>query len=181
MVAVVPGIVVLLAVLLALVYNALVRRRNLVADGWAGIDVQLARRADLVPNLVDSVKGYRDFERQTLEAVVAARSHALQGGGPEQRGRAEARLTGSLRTVFAVGEAYPDLKADAAFLALQGELATLEEDVAFARRYYNARVRKYNEAQQTFPVLLVARRLGFRPAEYFQADADQLEVPDVAV
>ncbi|MGH9156780.1 MAG: LemA family protein [Acidimicrobiales bacterium] len=171
-------VVVVALVTLALVYNSLVRRRNLVADGWAGIDVQLARRADLVPNLVATVRAYRDFERTTLEGVTKARAELLSGSGPAGKARADQALTGSLKTLFAVSEAHPDLKADASFLALQLELATLEEDISFARRYYNARVRKFNEAQQSFPSLLVARPMGFRPAEYFLADADHRSTPE---
>lgn len=169
-----------LGIALVVVYNSLVRRRNLVADGWAGVDVQLARRAGLVPNLVSVVEGYRDFERSTLTRVTEARADLVRDGGPADKGRADETLAGTLRTVFAVGEAYPDLKADASFLALQKELATLEEDLAFARRYYNAQVRRFNEAQQSFPTLLVARPLGFRTAEYFQADADQRAHPGAA-
>lgn len=166
---------------LAVVYNSLVRKRNLVADGWAGIDVQLARRAELVPNLVETVKGYRDFERSTLEAVAEARARVTSGGRPTEVGQADEVLAGSVKTLLAVSEDYPDLKSDANFLALQKELAVVEEDLAFARRYYNAWVRRFNEAQQRFPLLLVARPLGFRPAEYFQAEIDQRGAPDVAL
>jgi len=170
-----------LLIALAVVYNNLVRKRNLVADGWAGIDVQLARRAELIPNLVETVKGYRDFERATLEAVVDARARVTGAGGPAELGRADEMLAGSVKTLLAVSEDYPDLKADVNFLALQKELAVMEEDLAFARRYYNAWVRRFNEAQQSFPVLLVARPLGFRPAEYFQAEIDQRRSPGVEV
>jgi len=172
------AVVVLVLVLVAITFNRLVRSRNQVADGWAGIDVQLTRRADLVPVLVETVKGYRDFERGTLVEVVDARSRAVNAQGPAQSGSAEQQLTGSLKTIFATAEAYPDLKADAGFRTLQQQLSTLEEDISFARRYYNAQVRVYNTRQQTFPTLLVARPLGFRTAEYFQADADDREVPD---
>ncbi len=172
------AVVVLVLVWVAITFNRLVRSRNQVADGWAGIDVQLTRRADLVPVLVETVKGYRDFERGTLVEVVDARSRAVNAQGPAQSGSAEQQLTGSLKTIFATAEAYPDLKADAGFRTLQQQLSTLEEDISFARRYYNAQVRVYNTRQQTFPTLLVARPLGFRTAEYFQADADDREVPD---
>lgn len=175
------AVAVLLVVALAVAYNGLVRKRNLVADGWAGIDVQLARRAELVPNLVETVKGYRDFERATLESVAQARARVAAGGGPAEVGRADEALAGSMRTLLAVSEDYPDLKANANFLALQKELAVVEEDLAFARRYYNAWVRRFNEAQQRFPVMLVARLLGFRRAEYFQAEIDQRSAPDVQV
>jgi LemA protein len=177
-VAVAGVVVVIVAVWLMVTFNRLVRSRNQVADGWAGIDVQLTRRADLVPGLVETVKGYRDFESGTLLEVVDARSRAVNAQGPAQAGPAEQELAGSLKTVFATAEAYPDLKADASFRALQQQLSTLEEDIAFARRYYNAQVRTFNTRQETFPAVLAARPLGFRPAEYFQADADDREVPN---
>lgn len=156
------------------VFNRLVKRRNLVADAWAGIDVQLTRRADLVPNLVEVVKGYRLHEQQTLEEVVAARSSAR---GVAATGEAEERVQNAVGTLLAVAEAYPDLKANTSFQQLQTELATLEEDLSFARRYYNGTVRNYNTSQQTFPTVLIARPLGFRAAEYFQADLDAKAAP----
>jgi LemA protein len=174
-------VVVLLLVWIALLFNRLVKGRNLVADAWSGVDVQLTRRAELVPNLVEAVKGYRDFERRTLEELVEARSRAIDATGPAAQGQAEQRLAGSLKTVFAVAEAYPDLKADRSFRSLQEQLATLEEDIAFARRYYNAQVRAFNTRQQTFPSVLAARPLGFRPAEYFQAEADERDAPSARV
>jgi LemA protein len=172
-------VVLLLLLWLAVTFNRLVRKRNQVADAWAGIDVQLTRRANLVPNLVEVVKGYRDFERGTLESVVDARSAAInaKGSGPAERGQAEQGVGGALKTIFAVAEAYPDLKANKSFLSLQGELATLEEDIAFARRYYNAQVRDFNTRQQTFPTVILAKPLGFRTSEYFQAEADEREAP----
>ncbi|MCA1656826.1 MAG: LemA family protein, partial [Actinobacteria bacterium] len=153
--------------------------RNQVADAWAGIDVQLTRRADLVPNLVDVVKGYCDFERTTLESVVEARSNAINAkrAGPVQRGQAEQAVGGALKSIFAVAEAYPDLHANKSFLSLQAELAALEEDIAFSRRYYNAQVRDFNTRQQTFPTLILARALGFHAREYFQAEDDEREAP----
>ncbi len=180
-VVVLAVVVVVVLVWLAVTFNRLVRSRNQVADGWAGIDVQLTRRADLVPVLVETVKGYRDFERGTLVEVVDARFQAVNAQGPAQAGPAEQQLAGSLKTIFATAEAYPDLKADASFRSLQQQLSTLEEDIAFARRYYNAQVRSFNTRQQTFPTLLAARPLGFRTAEYFQADADDRRVPDADV
>ncbi len=177
-VAIVAVLVVMVLVWGVITFNRLVRSRNQVADGWAGIDVQLTRRADLVPVLVETVKGYRDFENRTLVEVVDARSRAVNAQGPGQAGPAEQQLAGSLKTIFATAEAYPDLKADSGFRALQEQLSILEEDISFARRYYNAQVRTFNTRQQTFPAVLVARPLGFRPAEYFQADADDRGVPD---
>ena len=180
-------VVVLVLVVLAVIvvafgivaFNRLIRARNLVADGWAGIDVQLTRRAELVPNLVEVVKGYQVHEAQTLERVIDARNQAKQASGPAEAGKAEEKLQKSVGSVLALAEAYPDLKANTNFLDLQHELATLEEDIAFARQYYNAVVRKYNTLQQTFPVVLLATPLGFRTSEYFQADLDSREAPDV--
>ncbi|HZN12812.1 MAG TPA: LemA family protein [Acidimicrobiales bacterium] len=173
-------LVVAVAVVGVVAFNRLIRFRNLVADGWAGIDVQLTRRADLVPNLVEVVKGYQVHEEQTLEHVIEARSRAQHASGPEALGKADEQLQRSVGSLLAVAEAYPDLKANTNFLDLQHELATLEEDLAFARQYYNAVVRKYNTLQQTFPVVLLARPMGFRTSEYFQADADSRDAPDVA-
>lgn len=173
-------IVVVVAVLLigvALLYNRLIADRNKVADGWAGIDVQLTRRADLVPNLVATVEGARVHERQVTEAVTAARSALVAADGPAANGAADDVLEGALHQLYAVAEGYPDLKTSENFLALQRELATLEEDISFARRYYNATVERFNTRQQSFPALLIARPLGFGPAEYFKADADARTVP----
>lgn len=179
MIPVVVAAVVVSLVLLVfvVVYNRLVRQRNLVADGWAGIDVQLTRRADLVPNLVEVVKAYQLHERETFEEITEARAQLQRASGPAESGRADARLEGSLRTLVATAEAYPDLKANENFLDLQRQLSEVEEDVAFARDYYNATVRKYNTSQQVFPVVLVAKTLGFHPAEYFRADAMSRTAP----
>ncbi len=146
--AIVAVVVVVILVWVMITFNRLVRSRNQVADGWAGIDVQLTRRADLVPVLVETVKGYRNFESGTLVQVVDARGRAINSQGPAQAGPAEAQLAGSLKTVFATAEAYPDLKADASFRALQRQLSTLEEDISFARRYYNAQVRTSTPASR---------------------------------
>ncbi|HVT77179.1 MAG TPA: LemA family protein [Acidimicrobiales bacterium] len=159
-------------------FNRLVKNRNSVADAWAGIDVQLTRRADLVPNLVEVVKGYKLHEQQTLESVVAARTQAR---GAAATGAAEEKVGNAVGSLIAVAEAYPDLKANTNFQSLQNELATLEEDLSFARRYYNGTVRNYNTAQQTFPTVLFARALGFSPAEYFQADLDAKDAPSAAL
>jgi LemA protein len=156
------------------VFNRLVKQRNALADAWAGIDVQLTRRADLVPNLVEVVKGYKLHEQQTLEDVVAARTNAR---GAAATGQAEEKVQNAVGSLLAVAEAYPDLKANTNFQSLQNELSTLEEDLSFARRYYNGTVRNYNTSQQTFPTVLFSRTLGFRPAEYFQADLDAKEAP----
>ena len=172
------GVLVALVVLLLLfgvvTFNKLVKQRNQVADAWSGIDVQLTRRADLVPNLVETVKGYKLHEQETLEQVVAARSSAR---GAAQQGDAEQKVSQAVGSLLAVAEAYPDLKASANFQQLQTELSTLEEDISFARRYYNGTVRNFNTSQEQFPTVLFAKPLGFRTAEYFQADLDAKAAP----
>lgn len=158
-------------------HNRLVARRNKVAEAWAGIDVQLTRRADLVPTLVATVQGYRLHEQEVLRAVTEARAAVMAAGGPRAAGLADDRLEGALGRLYAVAEAYPDLKASDQFLQLQRELATLEEDIAFARRYHNAVVERLNTAIQRIPTVLVARPLGFRPAEFFKAESAARSVP----
>ena len=173
-------LVVVVLLLVAAIYgvstfNRLVKQRNSVEDAWSGIDVQLTRRADLVPNLVEVVRTYKLHEQQTLEQVVAARTTVH---GPAQTGEVEAKVQSAVGSLLAVAEAYPDLKANTNFQHLQTELATLEEDISFARRYYNGTVRNYNTTQEQFPTVVFARALGFRPAEYFQADLDAKAAPD---
>lgn len=177
----VGAVVVLLAVYAVVVHNRLVRLRNRSEEAWSGIDVQLQRRADLVPNLVETVKGYAGHEREALERVVAARNAMAAASGPRAAGQADDALEGALRQLFAVAEQYPDLKASTNFLQLQGELAQLEEDISFARRYYNAVVEDLNTGIQTFPSVLVARPLGFSEREYFKADAADRAVPTIAM
>lgn len=171
--------VVLLAAYVAFQYNRLVRLRNKVATAWSGIDVQLARRADLVPNLVETVRAASLHEREVLEAVTEARSALLAARqrGPAASGAADERLEQALGRLWAVSEAYPELKASANFLQLQTELSRLEEDISFARRYYNGSVEQFNTAQEQFPTVLVARPFGFRPAEFFKAEAGARAVP----
>jgi LemA protein len=177
-VVVVGAVLLALAVLWVIVaYNRLVGRRNRAQEAWSGIDVQLKRRADLVPNLVEVVSGYRVHEQQVLEAVTHARTRMVTAAGPAESGRADDALEGALQRLFAVAEAYPDLRASDNFLSLQTELATLEEDISFARRYYNALVEQLNTAVQRFPTLLIAGLLGFRPLEFFKADEPSWAVP----
>lgn len=158
-------------------YNLLVKLRNKVADAWAGIDVQLTRRAELVPNLVDTVKAARLHERDVLESVTTARTALVEAQGPAASGRADDQLEGALHQLWAVAEAYPELKTSANFLQLQHELSRLEEDISFARRYYNGSVEQFNTTQQQFPTVLLARPLGFEPAEFFKAEADARLAP----
>jgi LemA protein len=176
-------LVVIAVVVLALVaiYNSLVKRRNQVDNSWSQIDVQLRRRHDLIPNLVEAVKDYMEFEQDTLTRVTEARNMAVAAGqrGPEAQAQAENMLSDALKSLFAVAENYPDLKASTNFLELQRELATLEEDISFARRYYNATVEDLNTRIQTIPTVLIARPMGFSEKEYFKAEGEARAVPDV--
>lgn len=164
------GIVVLLVIIVIALYNSLVRLRNRIDAAWAQIDVQLKRRYDLIPNLVETVKGYAAHERETLEKVTQARNMAVAAEGPHQQAEAENLLTGALKSLFAVSEAYPDLKANQNFLALQEELTGTEGRIAYARQYYNDQVYKYNTKIQTFPALLIAGPFRFTEREFFEAD-----------
>jgi LemA protein len=167
---VIVAIVVLVALYVVGLYNGLIRRRNRVESGWAQIDVQLQRRHDLIPNLVDTVKGYATHERSVLEAVTAARSQAVSASGVGDKGKAEQGVTGALRQLFAVAEQYPDLKANQNFLALQEELSGTEGRIAYARQFYNDEVQGLNTRIQSFPSSLVASLFGFKERTYFQAD-----------
>lgn len=171
----------LVAVAVVGIYNSLVRLNVQADNAWADIDVQLKRRTDLIPNVVETVKGYASHERQTLEAVIAARNRAVsvQGAGPAERGQAEGALTTALRGLFALAEAYPQLRAAENFAQLQSTLAQIEEALQNARRYYNAVIRDFNTKVQQFPSNLVAGMFGFRNREFFEIpDADR-EVPKV--
>ncbi len=167
----------LLAVLLFFgvsLYNRLVQFRQRVRNAWSQIDVQLKRRHDLIPNLVNTVKGYVQHERETLESVTEARSRAVSARGPEDQAGAEQALTGALRTLFAVAENYPQLKADGGFQKLQDELANTESKIAFSRQFYNDTVQRYHVALEVFPSNIVAGMGGFQPVEYFTLE-DQPE------
>jgi LemA protein len=166
------GVVVLVVLLLVLGYNRLVRLRNEVDTGWANIDVQLQRRADLIPNLVEAVRGYAAHERAVFDEVTRARSALQQAGTPGAAAEANEGLTAALGRLFAVAEAYPDLKASENFLQLQEDLTDTEDKISAARRYYNSTVMHYNTAVQTIPWLLIARPLGFRAREFFSAEGD---------
>ena len=172
------AVVAVLAVVLVLGYNRLVRLRNETDTGWANIEVQLERRADLIPNLVEAVRGYAAHERGVFEEVTRARA-ALQGAGsPGAAAEANEGLTSALGRLFAVAEAYPDLKASENFLRLQDDLTDTEDKIAAARRYYNATVMRFNTTVQSFPWLLFSRPLGFREREFFSAGEDT-EPPQV--
>jgi LemA protein len=177
-------VAVLIAGWLAMTFNRLVAMRNRMRGAWADVDTLLKRRADLIPNLVQSVRGYMDHEEGTLTRVTEARARAASAGsGPENaaaRAEAENALTAGLRQLFAVAESYPDLKANQNVLDLQHQLGETENDIASARRYYNAVVRDFNTLRETFPNVLIAAPFGFRPGEFFElADVAQREVPKV--
>ena len=167
------GLVVLLIIFLITTYNRLVRLRNRVEAAWSQIDVQLKRRHDLIPNLVETVKGYAAHERETLEAVIQARQQAVAATGVENQAQAENMLTATLRQLFAVAEAYPDLKANENFLALQEELTGTESRIAFSRQFYNEQVLAYDNALETFPSNTVAGLFNFEPKVYFEVEEAQ--------
>jgi LemA protein len=169
---IVLGLAALLAVWGVGVYNGLIRLRNRSENAWSDIDVQLKRRWELIPNLVETVKGYASHERQTLEAVIAARGTAMSAQGPEAKAGAEGDLTRALRQLFAVAEAYPELKANQNFLELQTQLTQIEDVIQDARRYYNAVVRDLNTRIEVFPNNLVANSFGFTRKDYFELDAE---------
>ena len=153
-------------------YNGLVRGRNEVKSSWSSIDVQLKRRYDLIPNLVETVKGYAAHERQALDAVVKARQQAIRfTGGVEERAKIENVLTQSLRTLFALAEAYPDLKANQNFLALQEELAVTENKIGFARQFYNDTAMHYKNRIEVFPSNMIANMFGFQAEPFFQMES----------
>lgn len=181
---VILGIIVVLLVIFVSIYNGLVGLRNLVKNAWAQIDVQLKRRHDLIPNLVETVKGYKNFERETLEAVTKARNIAVQassgGAGVAQRAQAEGDLGSALSRLMVVVERYPDLKANQNFLALQEELTSTENKISFSRQYYNDSVLKYNNQTQMFPSNIIAGMMNFKASEFFEVkSAEEREVPKV--
>lgn len=174
------GIVVAIGALLIGIYNRLVRLRVMTEDAWASIDVQLKRRYDLIPNLVETVKGYASHERETLDAVIRARQAGMDAKGPEQQAQAENMLTGALRQLFALSEAYPDLKANQNFAQLQEELASTENKIAFARQHYNSTVQQYNTRLQVFPDNVLAGMMNFQRREFFELEEEeQRQAPEV--
>lgn len=168
--AVVLGVLGLFALFLLGTYNGLIRGRVRCREAWSGIDVQLKRRASLVPNLVETVKGYAAHEREVLENVTRARAMLEQAGGAQQAAQADNMLTGALRSLFAVAENYPQLKANENFLALQRELSDLEEKIAFARQFYNRNVLDFNTRIQVFPNVIIANMFNFDSFEFFEAE-----------
>jgi LemA protein len=164
------AIVVLAGIYALVTYNGLVSLRNRIENAWAQIDVQLKRRYDLIPNLVETVKGYAAHERETLEAVIQARNTAMAAEGPHDQAEAENMITGALKSVFALSEAYPDLKANVNFLNLQEELTGTEGRIAYARQFYNDTVFRYNTKIQSVPANLLANQFNFSEREYFEVD-----------
>jgi LemA protein len=165
------GVGVLLILFVIMAYNSLVSRRVETQSAWSQIDVQLKRRYDLIPNLVETVKGYASHEKETLERVIQARNQALGAKTVGEHAQAEGQLTGALRGLLAIAESYPDLKANQNFLALQEELTATENRIGFARQHYNDSVSNYNAYLQSFPANIIAGMFGFREAEFFQLDA----------
>jgi LemA protein len=167
---IVIGAIVLIVLYVIFIYNRLVSLRQTVSQSWSDISVQLKQRHDLIPNLVETVKGYAAHERGTLDAVVKARNAAVAASGPADQAKAENMLTGALRQLFALSEAYPDLKANENFLALQSELSDIENKIAAARRFFNNAVSEYNAAIQQFPAVMIAGPLGFAERTFFELD-----------
>lgn len=177
---IVIGIIVVLLLWLAAAYNGFVRGRNLVKEGWSGIDVQLKRRYELIPNLVETVKGYAAHEKSLFEDIADLRSRSMGASSIKEKSTVENELSGTLRTLFAVAEAYPELKANENFLELQKSLANIEDQLQLARRYYNGTVRNYNISVETFPNVLIAGMFGFSKEEYFEVEGEaERKAPEV--
>lgn len=177
------GVVAILIIIMASMYNSLVRLRNRVRNSWAQIDVQLKRRHDLIPNLVETAKGYMTHERETFEAVTNARNLAQKaaGTGVSAQSKAEGELSGALARLLLVVENYPDLKANQNFLALQEELTSTENKISFSRQFYNDSVLKYNNKTQMFPSNMLANMMGFKASEFFEVEATtEREAPKVS-
>lgn len=168
-------VIVVLIIWIIAMYNGLIRMKNRVDEAWSDIDVQLKRRHDLIPNLVNTVKGYAAHEKEVFDKVTTARAAAMGAGTAEAKGQAENMLSGALKSLFAVAEAYPDLKANQNFLELQRELTDTEDKIMAARRFYNGNVRDFNTKIQVFPTNIFAGMLNFAKREFFQAEAGEKE------
>ncbi|MBU0613060.1 LemA family protein [Patescibacteria group bacterium] len=177
---VVVGIIAIVILWFVATYNGLIRLRNRTDEAWSDIDVQLKRRYDLIPNLVETVKGYASHEKELFENVTKARSNAMQATTPEEQGKAENMLAGTLKSLFAVAENYPDLKANQNFAKLQDELSDTENKIQASRRFYNGNVRDFNTKLQVFPTNMIASMLGFKKKEFFEIEeAEQRENVEV--
>ena len=177
---VIVGLVILLGIIAVVLYNRFVTLRNRSENAWAQVDVQLRRRYDLIPNLVETVKGYASHERQTLEAVIQARNTAVAAQTVQEQGQAENMLTGALRQLFALSESYPQLRANENFMQLQAQLEETENDIAVARQIYNDTVLRYSTAIQTFPGVLLAGPFGFGAKVYLEIDEASRAAPRVS-
>ncbi|MCL2881530.1 MAG: LemA family protein [Coriobacteriia bacterium] len=173
-------VIVLILVILVATYNRFVMLRARIDNAWAQVQVQLKRRWDLIPNLVETVKGYATHESKTLEAVVAARSAAVSATTPAESAKAESGLTGALRQLLAVAEAYPDLKANQNFMSLQGSLGETEDKISYARQFFNDTVMNYNIAIARFPGVIIANLFNFKPRESFEAPETEQDAPKVS-
>jgi LemA protein len=178
--AVIVGIILLFGLFAVGVYNGLIRSRVHTREAWSGIDVQLKRRADLVPNLVETVRGYAAHERETFENVTRARAMLQQAQGPAQAAEANNQLTHALRSLFAVAENYPQLRASENFMALQRELSDIEEKIAYSRQFYNRNVTDFNTRIQVFPNVMIANMFNFQRFEFFEAEEEAREAPEVS-
>jgi len=180
MTLIILAIIVVIALAAIAIYNGLIKLRNTSEQAWSDVDVQLKRRYDLIPNLVETVKGYASHEQETFEKVVQARNQAMGAATPGDKGQAENFLTSALKSLFALAEAYPDLKANQNFLDLQDELSNIEEQIQLARRYYNAVVRDLNTKIESVPSNFVANMFNFEKREYFELDSEEeRETPKV--
>jgi LemA protein len=178
---IVLGLIAAIALYAITLYNGLVKNKNLVEEGWSGIDVQLKRRADLIPNLIETVKGYAAHEKGVFEGVSEARARSIAAGNVADQAAAEKGLTAALGKLFAIAEAYPELKADENFRDLQKQLGSIEEEVQGARRYYNAATRNLNTMVESFPSNLIANQFRFSKAEFFELDDEAArQVPKVS-
>lgn len=180
-VLVIFGIIVVIILAGISIYNRLIRLRNTVKSSWSDIDVQLKKRYDLVPNLIETVKGYASHERSVFEKVTEARSMAMQASTPAEKAKAENMLRETLKSLFAVAEAYPELKANVNFLQLQSQLKELEDNIEYSRRYYNAIVRDYNILTEQFPSNIIASQFRFEKEEFFELEAPEVERKPVKV
>ena len=177
---IVLGVIAVVALWLVAVYNGLIKNKNQTEEDWSDIDVQLKRRHNLIPNLIETVKGYATHERELFERVTEARSNAMNAGSAEEKGKAENMLTDTLKSLFAVAENYPDLKASENFAKLQDELSDTENKIQASRRFYNSNARDFNIKLQVFPTNMIAKKLGFTKKDFFEIeDKKEKEVPTV--
>jgi len=174
---IVLAVVVILVIWIIAAYNGLIRLRNRTKEAWSDIDVQLKRRYNLIPNLVETVKGYAAHEKKVFTDVTEARTRAMTAGAPQKKAVAENMLAGALKTLFAVAENYPDLKANENFLSLQRDLTDTENKIQASRRFYNGNVRDFNIKQEVFPVNIIAKTFGFKKAEFFEVEAPEERKP----